>query len=265
MRGTRIAAGWLVVAAVLTACGDRSAPPTETSRAAGGSVSTGTSAATSSTAPPRDLGPIGPTAAAAHGYVPGSTRVSGSDRAVTYDVEVPTLSDGSASVTARFTTSIRASLDDRVRELGGAPRPVTLARGSLANGEGSRVSRIGLRSVAGILLTNYFMQGAAHPNNQIGTVVINTDTAQPILLSQLLPTPDATARVKELIREQATADGPTLFLNESTTLANWLPTDAGITFYVPVAHAAGDFRPFALPWSDLADIVPADVRDVLRA
>ncbi|MBS4103440.1 hypothetical protein KFZ73_19610, partial [Tsukamurella paurometabola] len=212
----------------------------------------------------RDYGPVGPTATAAHGYVPGLVRSTGSDRAAVYDVPVPTITGGSAAVVERFTESMRASLADRIGRLRTADRSVTVRFGQLANGEGSRVSRIGAGAVAGILLTNFYQQGAAHPNNQIGTVVIDTATAQPILLSQLLPGPAAVERVEELIRRQGTDSTPNPFLNGSTALANWLPTATGITFYVPVAHAAGDFWPFALSWADLEGILPADVAAALR-
>lgn len=270
MRARRAVAALLLAGStvIVAACGDRTTPAPETRGASAGSVtvSTGAPALSASAAvPSRNLGPVGPTAAAVHGYAPGLTRSSGVDGATTYNVQVPTLSGGNAAASERFTTSMRASLTDRVRTLGPAPKPITVTDGQLANGERSRVSRIGAKAIGGMLLTNYFMQGAAHPNNQIGTVVINTETAAPILLTQLLPTPGASERVKEMIRKQVAADGPNPFFNESTTLANWLPTATGITFYVPVAHAAGDYWPFALPWSDLADVVPADVRDVLRA
>ncbi|NMD55686.1 MULTISPECIES: hypothetical protein [Tsukamurella] len=268
MRRRRFVAGLVVCAATVTvvACGDRAAPALETSDASAGSVAVSAGApATSASAPSRDLGPVGPTAVAAHGYVPGLARSTGSEGAVTYDVQVPTLTGGNAAAAERFTASMRASLADRVRTLGPAPKPITVTDGRVASGERSRVSRIGAKAVGGVLLTNYFMQGAAHPNNQIGTVVINTGTAQPILLSDVLPTAKAIAGVKDLIRRQVTEAGPTPSLNEATTLANWLPTAAGITFYVPVAHAAGDFWPFALPWRDLDGIVPAEVIALLRA
>ncbi len=257
----------LVVVATVTACGDRPAPTPGTTGASAGSVTVSSmgSPTPTSSAPSRDLGPVGPTATDSHGYVPGLVRSTGSDGASTYDVRVPTLTGGNAAASERFTASMRASLADRVRTLGGAPAKVTVTDGALANGERSRVTYIGARVVAGLLLTNYFMLGAAHPNNEIGTVVIDTGTATPILLTQLLPTPDAVAQVKDLIRRQVTEAGPSPFLNDSTTLANWLPTAAGITFYAPVAHAAGDFWPFSVPWSDLERFVAADVLAALRA
>lgn len=270
MRARRTTTGLAVLAATVSiaACGDNTAPAPETTGASAGSIAVSAGApagSASAAAPSRDLGPVGPTAVAAHGYVPGLDRSSGSDGAATYTVQVPTLSGGNAAASERFTASMRASLADRVRTLGPAPKPITVTDGRLANGERSRVSRIGAKAVGGVLLTNYFMQGAAHPNNQIGTVVINTETAQPILLSDVLPTAHAIAGVKDLIRRQVSEAGPTPFLDEATTLANWLPTATGITFYVPVAHAAGDFWPFALPWSNLESVVPAEVLAVLRA
>lgn len=266
MRALRAVAGIAVLTATLVGCGDRDTPSPETTGASAGAVAVSTGAPVSSAAAPsRDLGPVGPTAIASHGYVPGLTRDSGSDGAATYTAQVPTLSGGNAAASERFTASMRASLTDRVHTLAPAPKPITVTDGSLANGERSRVSRIGAKVVGGVLLTNYFMRGAAHPNNQIGTVVINTDTAQPILLSDVLPTAHAIAGVKDLIRRQVTEAGPSPFLDEARTLANWLPTAAGITFYVPVAHAAGDFWPFALPWSSLENVVPAAVLAVLRA
>ncbi|CAM3160081.1 hypothetical protein [Tsukamurella hominis] len=262
----------LVVVATVTACGDRSEPPAGTTGASAGSVavSAGPSTTTSSAAPSRDLGPVGPTAVDSHGYVPGLVRSTGSDGASTYDVQVPTLTGGNAATADRFTASMRASLAERVRTLGGAPGRTTVTDGALANGERSRVTRIGSQVVAGLLLTNYFMQGAAHPNNQIGTVVINAGTAQPILLTDVLPTQGARARVAEMVKQQATAAGaPAPFLSDpERDLANWVPSGDGITFYVPVAHAAGDYRPFNLYWFDFRRLragIPADVQAVLAS
>lgn len=230
---------------------------------------------TASAAPTRTVGPgspgpagsVGSTAQAAFGYVPGLVRSTGSDGAVTFDVHVPTLSGGDPAAAERFNDAMRASLASRTRTLGTSDRKITVRDAQLANEERSRVSYVGTRVVAGVLLTNYFMEGGAHPNNLIGTVVIATETAQPVLLTQVLPSPDALARVATLVRDDATrTSGPTPTLSDpAVDLANWLPSREGITFYVPVAHAAGDYWPVLLRWFDLRGIVPADVTALLSS
>ncbi|MFD9826680.1 hypothetical protein ACFWXB_04335 [Tsukamurella tyrosinosolvens] len=274
MRGRGFVAG-LAVAATLTACGDRSAPSPETTGASAGPAAVSAAPSSSPTVPDPSSGAgpsssAGPSAGPSHGYVPGLVRSTGSDGASTYDVHVPTITGGNAAAAERFTAAMRASLADRVRTLGDAPGRVTVTDGALANGERSRVTRIGARVAAGVLLTNYFMQGAAHPNNQIGTVVIDTGAARPILLTDVLPTQDARARVADMVKQQATAAGaPAPFLSDpERDLANWVPTGDGITFYVPVAHAAGDYRPITLYWFDFRRLragIPADVQAVLAS
>ena len=67
----------------------------------------------------------------------------------------------------------------------------------------------------------------------------------------------------------AAAGAPAPFLSDpERDLANWVPTGDGITFYVPVAHAAGDYRPLTLYWFDFRRLragIPADVQAVLAS
>ncbi|MET9325238.1 hypothetical protein [Tsukamurella sp. NPDC003166] len=252
MRGGRAVVALLLTGSTVTACAD---PASSLAGTTGPSVAVSAAPSTTSAAEPSyDFGPPGPTAAPAHGYVPGLERRTGVDGPLTYDVRVPTLAGGSAAVTARFNASMRASLADLTNALT-KHDSVTLVDGRLVNGERSRVTHIGSRVVAGILLTNFYAARAAHPNNDIGTVVIDTATAQPILLSQVFPTPAGQAKLLSLI--SARTYGPVKPFAEDFTrdLANWVPSPAGITVYAGVGHVAGDYGAFTVPWSELKDVV----------
>ncbi|KXP10316.1 hypothetical protein [Tsukamurella pseudospumae] len=255
MRGGRAVVALLLAGSTVTACAGPASPPAGSTGRSGASVAVSVAPSTTSAAEPSyDFGPPGPTAAPAHGYVPGLDRRKGVDGPLTYDVQVPTLSGGAAAVTARFNASMQASLSEVMNALTKNER-ATLANGNLVNGERSRVTHIGSRVVAGILLTNYYVTGTAHPSNGLGTIVIDTTTAQPILLTQVFPTSEGQARVLSLVA--AKRYGPAIpFAREfARDLANWVPSDEGLTVYPDVAHAAGDYGTVTIPWSELKDVV----------
>ncbi|BDD84542.1 hypothetical protein TPB0596_43050 [Tsukamurella pulmonis] len=263
MRARRIVAALVAVGVTVTACGDRDAPAAETTGASAGSVevSTGpTSGSPAATAPTV-------TAPAPGAYVAGTDRRAGTRGPVTFDVGVPTLSGGSTAVTEKFNASMRASLDDHLRVPEQTPGTMTVEDGRLADGRRSGVTRLGPGVVAGVLLTNGYISGGAHPTNVIGTVVIATGTARPVLLTDLFTAPDTgLSRLAELVKQRAQEAGTSVFVSEpERDLANWIPTDEGLTVFAGVTHAEGDYRGFTVPWAELKDVIAPAMWPVLTA
>lgn len=260
MRGGRAVVALLLAGSTVTACADPASSPAGTTGPSAGSVAVSAGPATTSrsTAPTMTAPAPGsrPAAAPSHGYVAGLTRSAGTDGAVTYDVQVPTLTGGSRAVTDRFDAAMRTTLRDWISAQTKAP-VATVREGRLASGDTSRVTHIGSRVVAGVFLVNADNRGA-HPYTMIGTVVIDTTTARPILLTDLF-----TDRTKGLARLNAlvsasrdTPGGFAAFTDGSAeALANWVPSPAGLTVYAGVSHASGDFYPVTVPWSELKDVV----------
>lgn len=262
----RAAAGLAVAAVLLSGCGvDRAAA------APSGSTTAAPSGSTTAAAGPTVTGAPGAGAPAlasappisAHGYTGYLAPVSGSAPFVRYRVNLPQLRGGDAAVRHAFNGAMRASLADRTRGFDG-PQQVTVAPGRTMVWDTSRVSFIGSGAVAGALILNTSVYRAAHPYNTVGTVVIDTGTAQPIALSELFTAPRAgyarlaAAVAQELARSTV---GPGFPPDASAeALADWLPAENGITVYAAVTHAAGDFHPVTVAWSALDSVLAPGVR-----
>jgi len=177
----------------------------------------------------------------------------------TYDVTLPQLAGGVTAVRERFDSGMHASLSGAFANQTG-----TVHDGELPYdcAESSRVTRIGAHVVAGVLITNYY-NGGAHPDNQVGTIVIDTDTAQPILLSAALRDPArAWGTLAALAPSLVPAGEPRLDAPPPTSdsFAGWIPSPRGLTVYFEAAHVVGDYHPVLIPWTRIADLfTPAEL------
>lgn len=180
----------------------------------------------------------------------------GTSGATTYEVKLPQLSGGIAAVTERFNSSMEASLRDQLG-LPNSKVKLSVHDGALIGENRSRVTHIGPGVVAGVLVTNRYFEGAAHPSNQVGTVVIATESAQPVLLTEVFRDPDAgLATLARLVRERPGPGGTAPWVSDpARDLANWVPSPDGLTVYAPVSPPAGDWFPVTIPWSELKDLV----------
>ncbi|MGC5026143.1 hypothetical protein ACLQ3K_15420 [Tsukamurella sp. DT100] len=262
MDARRVATGLLVAATVtvVTACGDRPAEPAGTTGASAGSVvvSAGpstTSPASAATVPARD------------GYAAGTERRTGTDGPVTFDVGIPTVSGGSPAVAERFNSSMRASLEPQLKLPDRIQGTMTVRDGSLADGRRSGVTRLGPGVVAGVLLTSTYISRGAHPTTLIGTVVIATETARPVLLTDLFATPDAgLARLAALVKQHAAAVGTVPFLSDpARDMADWIPGTDGLVVFAGVSHAEGDYRGITVPWAELKDVIAPAMWPILTS
>ncbi|OXR44716.1 hypothetical protein B7C42_03510 [Nocardia cerradoensis] len=204
-------------------------------------------------APDQDAGCPLPAAPSAGPYSAITVPVREQTPSLTTDVVLPQLEAGDQAVRDRFNSAMRASLAD----LSGGAANGALHAARLRCGETSRVTRIGAHVVAGVLITDHTWEGGPHPVNQIGTVVIDTGTAQPVMLPTALRDPgQAWGALATAAQSLVPADGPTLFTHTpgADDFAAWVPAPAGLTVYFPVAHARGDYYPVQLPWNRIRDL-----------
>lgn len=193
--------------------------------------------------------------------------VDGTKGNVTYKAELPQLKGGAAAVRDKFNASVRAALDDHL-EPTEDDLPVTVAPGALPEDEHSRVSHIGSGVVAGVLLLNIYVEHAAHPFNTVSTTVIDAHTAAPIMITDLFTDQNAglTTVVEAIKAEMA---GEDKLADQSPPepvadqLANWLPDDDGLVFYVPVAHVLGDYYPVTVDWDAIGGALAPGMREKL--
>lgn len=193
--------------------------------------------------------------------------LDGTAGTVTYKAELPQLRGGDATVRDKFNAGMRAALDDYLKPTEDNV-PVTVAPGMLDEDDRSEVSHIGTGAVAGVLLLNIFVDHAAHPFNAVATTVIDAHTAQPITITDLFTDQRAglTALVdgvKSAMAAEEKLAGQPAPEPVADQLANWLPDDAGLVVYVPVAHVLGDYYPVTVDWDALAGVLIPGIQDTL--
>ncbi|WP_019201692.1 hypothetical protein [Tsukamurella sp. 1534] len=252
----RGAAAFTAVALLLCACDTGATEPSAISTPSP-APATGSATATPSSAP----APAGPLAGPAHGYSPSpvSSPGAGPGRVLT----LPQLRGGDPAVTNRFNSAMRASL-------AGMPQPspeTSVDDGALPGGHRSGVTRIGAGAIAGRLVVLWYSKGAAHPNQNLGTVVIATGTAQPVTVDDLYRDRAAALdRIRKLLPESDSSKRlDPRDVDDDRILDHWLPTATGLEFYIGVPHAAGDFVSVLVPWDRIADLLRPGVLDLLRA
>lgn len=158
---------------------------------------------------------------------------------------------------------MRTALDDTVRGLDDAKltKPATIGDGQLQAQESSRVSFIGPHVLTGVavFLTN---SGGPYPSHRVATITINTDTAQPIMFGEVFADQEAAReRLRALALELGAPDRIKAAGDmKSEQFLHWVPVPKGLTFYISVPHAAGDYVPVTVPWAKIRDqVVPAMV------
>lgn len=215
---------------------------------------------------PRTTAPVTaapPTAKPAFGFTPTLEPVTGKKGNVSYNVKLPQVTGNNTAARDRFNEGMRTALDDVVRGLNDpkSTKPAPISDGQLFGQENSRVSFIGPHVVAGLAVFSG-NGGGPHPNQYAATITTNTDTAHPITFGDVFPDQE---RARETLRKLAHELVPA---GRASTLGDlkgeqflcWLPAPTGLTFYVVVSHAAGDYVPFTVPWARIRDqVAPAMV------
>ncbi|TQF74055.1 DUF3298 domain-containing protein [Rhodococcus spelaei] len=207
--------------------------------------------------------------AASTAYTATTTRVTGDNGRVRYDVVLPQVAGGDPAVAAEFNQSVHAALQDQIDGSAGE-------RFTLEGRDESKVAHIGTRVVAGLLVTSWNADPpGAHPTPLVATVVIDADSAQPITLGGLFP--DLHAGLQRLSEESArllpaTAVGEGFERSgiepAEANFANWIPTPAGMEIhfadYQVGPHAAG-LVVVTVPWDRLDDVIAPALRAVVRS
>jgi hypothetical protein len=189
--------------------------------------------------------------------------VKGVEGTVTYDVHLPQISGGVPAVRDGFNERMRTALRDLVGRLPGSEKTQQVSVWEFEQAaESSRVAMIGPHVVAGIQLYLWFA-GGAHPNESVSTIVINTDTAQPITYDDLFPQQYAALERLKQVLPELDSTGRLRSDGIYGPLEQWLPVPTGLRFYVPVSHAAGDFVPVTVPWERIRDLVTPEILPVL--
>ncbi|MFA5710126.1 hypothetical protein [Mycolicibacterium sp.] len=193
--------------------------------------------------------------------------VEGTEGLVTYQAELPQLRGGDPAVRERFNTGMRAALDDYLVPTEDNT-PVSVWPGVLGEDDRSEVTHIGTGSVAGVLLLNISVERAAHPFNAVATTVIDAQTAEPIMITDLFT--DQTAGLTALvdginaeIAEDEKLAGQSAPEPVADQLTAWVPDDDGLVVFVPVAHVLGDYYPITVDWDVLDPVLAPGMRETL--
>ncbi|NLU84342.1 RsiV family protein [Rhodococcus sp. HNM0569] len=215
-------------------------------------------------------------------YSPAEDHVVGSTERATYDVVIPQVTGGDAAVAGEFNESMHAALQELIDgHIPGATGPGTATSGP---GQGRftlessqhEVVHIGGRVLSGLLVVSWTADPpGAHSTPLVSTVVVDTDTAQPITLADLFP--DLTAGLQALSDESAkllpaTAAGENFeragIEPTADNFANWLATPEGMVVqfgdYQVGPHAIG-LIDITIPWSDLEPVLDPAVLPVVSS
>lgn len=188
----------------------------------------------------------------------------------TWNFHVPKLSggDGTPARTV-FDDGIDAAVDRLTDGAKESDVPVTIGNGELTDGDGdvektrTVVDHPAAVSGALIVLTN--TEGAAHPINQVATVVVETATGEELTLHGILT---GEAALTELAALAQTADTSGRLADASLTpteFAQWIALPEGLHLYVPVAHVMGDYVPVTIPWSQASELLTPEARSIFAA
>lgn len=249
-----------VTAASLAACSAEkgtpaAAPSTAVAESSAGAATTTTTASVAA-------------ATASQSYVPTSLQVTGATDRATYNVTIPQIAGGDPAVVAEFNESMRTALQDQIDGFGNDA--FTL------EGQEATVAHIGAHVISGLLVTSWNANPpGAHPSPVVATVVVNSDNAMPITLSDMFP--DLQAGLLRLSEQSAlllpaTAAGPAFDRSGidpvEKNFANWLATPAGMEIhfgdYQVGPHAVG-LVTVTVPWSALADVLKPELAPVLSS
>ncbi|MCW2608744.1 MAG: hypothetical protein JWO60_3437 [Frankiales bacterium] len=133
------------------------------------------------------------------------------------------------------------------------------------------VTRDDGRTVQARLLFSFYAQGAAHPLNEVSTVVVARPDAAPVLLTDVLtdtaPALEAALRHASLVAKQEGRDDPADRLSiDVDNWADWQAGPDGMTFFFDDYKAGGyasGLRDLNVPWSIVRPWVQDDAYKLL--
>lgn len=132
---------------------------------------------------------------------------------------------------------------------------------------------VGFRSIAVSQVIYGALNYGAHPSHQIGTIVIDSRSTDPVMLVDLFTDPQAALNVlAEQTREKLGAGGLEVAPDlpgaqpKAENFANWIPTADGLEFHFN-SYQFGPRLPavVTVPWSAVADLMTPAMADLAKS
>lgn len=246
----------LIAVAVVTGCAATASPqPNPTIR---------TTATTPATAEPADatVDPQPSGSSNGHNYTATLSTVAGTHGTARWTLKFYTLA-GSDPVAAAVNRAGRASADSQLA----ANAPEADWPSGTCELDVNPEESLGFRptAITEVLAGADYCTGAAHPNDSVSTIVIDTRTARPITLADLFV--DEQAGLRRLSAQTAQlADFPTNpdgLAPTEANFGNWTPTVAGIVLRFHDYQFGHGIPSVTVPWSAVADLISPAQRALL--
>jgi len=249
----------LAVPLAFAGCGEAPAPSSSTSVAP--------TATPASTATPNSTAMSTSGSPPTQSYAVTTTTIEGStdDRQGNWRMEFGELSGGDPAVVEAFNGASHAAAMDQVEAAKEGAEP-----GAQWNFESN--GQVSFRSIAVAQVIFGSLYYGAHPSHQIGTIVIDSRSADPIMLTDLFSDPQAGLdRLAEQTRTLLAADGLEVSPDEpgaapkAENFANWIPTADGLEFHFN-EYQFGPRLPavVTVPWAQLSDVMAPAMTDLAK-
>jgi hypothetical protein len=253
MKALSMVTAILAVPLALAGCGEAPAPSSSTS-ATSTAVPTSTAPSTTGAPPTRN-------------YAVTTTTIEGStdDRQGNWRSTFGELSGGDPAVVDAFNGASHAAAMDQVEAAKEGTAP-----GAQWNFESN--GNVTFRSIAVAQVIFGSLYYGAHPSHQIGTIVIDSRSADPIMLVDLFSDPQAGLdRLAEQTRTLLAQDGLDVPADEpgaapkAENFANWIPTPDGLEFHFN-EYQFGPRLPavVTVPWAQLSDVMAPAMADLAK-
>jgi Protein of unknown function (DUF3298) len=198
------------------------------------------------------------------GYNATSRAASGTDGTVTYDVTMPAVTGPNQAVVDAFNNSVDASLHQQITALQHNSIP---SEWRLTTYQNQQAVWLGNNTISGLWITSADTPHEAHGSYHIATFVINTATAQRVMLADVFgdlgsalqrlsqnATTQLSAKLGDMFRPGGVA--PT-----AENFANWIPTSDGIELHFNDYQVGPHGLPvITVPWTVFDGIPMNNVR-----
>jgi len=197
---------------------------------------------------------------------PSSSTGATPDGHGTWTLKVDTISGGDPKVADAFNKAVQASVREQGEQFNGAQSNPDPDPTRPWNFETTPQIYFSGASVSELLEGVYYAQNAAHPNDTVSTVVIDSRSATPITLKDLFTNEQAgldrlSQQTKQLFPVVTTGTGPTPMADApgnapvEANFANWIPTPQGLEIHFADYQLAHGLPVLSIPWSALDDLL----------
>jgi hypothetical protein len=253
----------VLVGSVATAgCGGEAPAPSSSSSTSAAAVSTTTAAPTT----PSQA--TGPSTSNGQQYSVTTTTIEGDsdDGRGSWRAEFSQLAGGDAAVVDAFNGASHVAVMDQVEAAKEGASEGT------ATWEFESNAQVTFHSIAVAQIIFGSLDFGAHPSHQIGTIVIDSRSADPIMLVDLFTDQRAgLSRLSEQATKILAADGMNLGPDEpgaapkAENFANWIPTAEGLEIhFAPYQFGVALPAVITVPWPALADVLAPAMADIAK-